>query len=140
MACAAACAYRQKNYSIELFGVLAKTTSDHACFAITINALAALIFDKSEFSASVLQGFVTAFVLNGSHFLADQIMGEKKSPHQEVVKFALLFFGSVYFFPNIAARFNQEVTFYQSLRYGILSCFGIYGYNRLKSVGVESGL
>ena len=133
MACNASCIYRSP-ISIEIAAATAKTTADHAFFAVALNVLAFLTLAKlgvkeGNIRMSAFQGLISAFMLNGTHLLAHHVIGKEKGETQKIVKLALVFFVSVYCFPSIAERFDKEVTFYEAFRYGAFSCVGISLYN-----------
>ena len=133
MTCDLKCVYRQETLTSELAKTFARTSRDHLIVAVSANALVSYFFKMGEVQASCLQGAMTAFVVNLTHYLSHHLPGDEEEELRVVLVTMGMFWGSVFFFPDIAAWLGKEATFYDSLKFGVVSWTSIavrnYFYN-----------
>ena len=130
MSCAATCIYRQETFSIEFIRTFARKTADYVVVAAGINGLLCYFFKIGEIKMASLQGAVTALVVNSAHHLSHQLPGDESEDLRKVLVTAGMFWGSIFFFPDIAVWCGKEVTFYDSLKFGAVSWVSIAIRNR----------
>jgi len=133
MVCDTTCAYREKDWSSTLTATLSRRIADHILVAAGVNGFAAYVFQIGEIKIGVLQGTITALALNLAHYLSHHLPGDEADDLRSVLAITGVFFASIYFFPDIAARLGKEVTFYQSFKFGSVSCLAITFCNRFYS-------
>lgn len=130
MSCDALCVYRQKTLTSEFANAFIGRTLDHAIVAVTANGLISYLFKIGEIKVSCLQGAVTAAVVNLAHHLSHQLPGDENEELRAVLVAVGMFWGSVFFFPDIATWCGKEATFYDSLKFGSVSWVSIAICNR----------
>ncbi|CCB89259.1 hypothetical protein [Simkania negevensis] len=130
MTCDALCIYRQKTFTSDFASAFLGRTTDHLIVATVANSLLSYFFKVSEVKIGILQGAVTALVVNVTHHLSHLAPGDENEELRAVVVTAGMLWGSIYFFPDIATWFEKEATFYDSLKFGAVSWMSIALCNR----------
>jgi len=130
MSCDAMCAYRQKTLTSDFASAFLGRTTDHLIVAASANSLVSYFLKVGEVKIGCLQGAVTALVVNMAHHLSHQMPGDENEELRAVLVLAGVFWGSVYFFPDIAVWCGKEATFYDSLKFGLVSWVSIAICNR----------
>ncbi|WP_420422594.1 hypothetical protein [Simkania sp.] len=131
MTCDAQCVYRQKTLSKDFASSFLGRTTDHLIVATVANSLLSYFFKLSEVKVGILQGAVAALVVNVTHHLSHLAPGDENEELRAVLVAAGMFWGSIYFFPDIATWCGKEATFYDSLQFGAVSFASIALCNRV---------